>query len=496
MLPESLLGAIDTFLAAKAIRLLRGQGNSHCSMLVNVSARVLTQQGVRTDVSRYLRLVREAVAANYAMGDGINGNYHIQRLKAAVDREYVNLAVPWDSIRSELQRAVQSVKLFVVNSKSDEVLDYSAYERDGEALTAIAVGGLSLSRGLTLEGLTVSYMHRTTSTYDTLMQMGRWFGYRPGYEDLCRVYLPPQSVDWYQFIAEKTEDLRDQIKRMRREGKTPKEFGLYMERHPARLLITAANKMRHTEDYVLERTLSGDLIETHSVPRDSSTNRNNEALIAEAWRTGLGRAVVKTTKGWAANDVDTKEVIAFLNRYDPYLEAMHIELKSARDFLHKIAVEYPHSDVLFIKGPQNDGDPSSFKLASQVKQTFDRRTDSKSWRMPKDRVASRGDEKLGLNPEQISEAQRIAMELGSDKPSDTHFREVRSKPLLMLHSLAIKEGDAFVRVPAIGISFPFGGESKSVQVRVNKVWLKQMRGDLDDNPDEEEDYDEPAPSLG
>lgn len=501
-LPESLLQAIDTFLVAKAIRLLRGQSRSHCSMLVNISARVAIQQGARTAISSYLRLMRDAVSANYVMGNGINGNDHMERLKSAFDREYADLGLNWNVVRAQLYEAVQSVKLFVVNSKSDEVLDYSAYERDGEALTAIAVGGLSLSRGLTLEGLTISYMHRTTSTYDTLMQMGRWFGYRPGYEDLCRIYLPPQSIGWYQFIAEKTEDLRDQIRRMRRDGRTPKEFGLYMERHPARLLITAANKMRHSEKYELERTLSGQLLETHSVPRDMLTNRANEALIAEAWSTGMGRPVMKASKGSIAKNVDTKEVIAFLNRYDPYLEGMRIELQSARDYLHAILDLYPKSDVLFISGPVKDGGAANHLLDSQERTPDSNRSDGNSWRMPKDRVASRGDEKIGLDDEQIREAEQLALDAHeedprkSPNPSDKHFREIRNKPLLMLHSLAIKDGDTFVRVPAIGISFPFGGDSKSVKVSVNKVWLKQMRGETDDNPDFEEDYDEPPPSLG
>ena len=501
-LPESLLGAIDAFLVSKAIRLARGQGNSHCSMLVNVSARVLTQQAVRFDISRYLRLVRDAVAANYAMGDGVNGNYHVQRLQSALTREYHSSGVTWDTIRGHLQEAVQSVRCFVVNSKSDEVLDYSAYERNGEALTAIAVGGLSLSRGLTLEGLTVSYMHRTTSTYDTLMQMGRWFGYRPGYEDLCRVYLPPQSVDWYRFIAEKTEDLRDQIRRMRRDGRTPKDFGLYVERHPARLLITAANKMRHAEDYEMERDLSGSLIETHIVPRDEKTNRNNEALIAEAWKSGLGGTIIETSKGWQAKDADTLQVIAFLSRFDPFLESMRVELNSAKDFLHEIEQMYPKADVLFIRGPLRDGSETPFLLDSQMRTPDAKRSDVTSWRLSKDRVASRGDEKLGLTSDQIHDAECLAHEehlldpLRGDKPSDKHFRAVRNKPLLMIHSLGIPDNERRERVPAIGVSFPYLGESKSVKVRVNKVWLKEMRGASNDNVDDEEDYDEPAPALG
>jgi hypothetical protein len=101
-----------------------------------------------------------------------------------------------------------------------------------------------LSRGLTIEGLTVSYMYRNTRMYDTLMQMGRWFGYRPGFEDLCRIHLSRDSINWYSHIALAADELTQQVKRMRRDGLSPRQFGLYVMAHPDSLLITAANNMR------------------------------------------------------------------------------------------------------------------------------------------------------------------------------------------------------------------------------------------------------------
>jgi len=500
-LPESLLQALDAFFISKAIRLIRGQANKHCSMLVNVSARVLVQQSVKGEISRYRKLAQDAVLANYAMGDGINGNYHMQRLKAAYEREYASAKTTWDDVLKHLPDAIQAVRLFVINSKSDEVLDYAAYDRDGEAVTAIAIGGLSLSRGLTLEGLTISYMHRTTSTYDTLMQMGRWFGYRPGYEDLCRVYLPPQSIEWYAYIAEKTEDLRDQIRRMRRQGKTPKEFGLYMETHPDRLLITAQNKMRHSENVELERNLSGSLVETHLLPKDSEVVAANEALIAEYWHEGFGGEVHVTRKGWMCSSVPTNTALEFLAKYDPGLEAMHIELKSATDFLRELSQQFPRVDVLLIAGPAGDGNPSEHRLGSQERTVV---THEGAWKMPKDRVASRGDERLGLSPEQLQLASAYAVRdheedpMRSTEPSDKHFREARNRPLVMIHSVLVKDKESgeTQRVPAVGVSFPYLEGAPTVKVKVNMVWLKQMRGAFDDNPDEEDDYDESAPALG
>src|SRR5450755_2807986 len=81
-------------------------------------------------------------------------------------------------------------------------------------INVIAVGGFSLSRGLTLEGLMVSYFLRNSMMYDTLMQMGRWFGYRPGYEDLCRVWMPEEAEGWYAHIADSIEELREELRVM------------------------------------------------------------------------------------------------------------------------------------------------------------------------------------------------------------------------------------------------------------------------------------------
>lgn len=84
--------------------------------------------------------------------------------------------------------------------QSSEKLEYPK----NESLRVIAIGGLALSRGLTLEGLIISYFYRNTCTYDVLMQMGRWFGYRRGYEDLFRIWTHKASADWYAEIADAT----------------------------------------------------------------------------------------------------------------------------------------------------------------------------------------------------------------------------------------------------------------------------------------------------
>lgn len=497
-LPDSLLEALDAFFIAKAIRLARGHSQNHCSMLVNVSPRVADQLAIRADISHYRQNVENAVMANVARNDGVNDNYYMGRLKTCFDREYFGTGVTWKEVCKQLPSGMQSVRVCVINSKSKDVLDYEYFEKRQESLTAIAIGGYSLSRGLTLEGLTISYMHRTTKTYDTLMQMGRWFGYRSGYEDLCRIYLPSDSINWYSFIAEKSEDLRDQIRRMGRENKTPKEFGLYMEKHPERLLITALNKMRYAEDVDIEVNYSGSLLETHHVSKDESVIHKLENLISEYWTGNFGGIKEKdVSKGWVFNDVDVFTALNFLGLYDSGVEAMQQKIRSAAEFLFELKDKFATVDVVLIDGPVLDGNKGERRLNSQLR-TLDTSQNSgvaSAWKLRNRRVASGGDEQWGLTSDQLEYANHLAIRdkredpSKSGKTSDKHYREARNKPLIMIHSILVRNGNLEQRSPAIGISFPYVGEAYTVSVKANRVYYEQWIESMDGFDSEEEDYD-------
>jgi hypothetical protein len=490
-LPPSLYRAIHQFILARAIRNLRGQDTKHCSMMVNVSRFVGVQKSVRDLISLYEKKLREAVKANYKMDEGTSSkNHYMQGLRQVFDEEYPDCGFAWDQVKGALWSVFDSLRLYVVNSKSDEALDYRKYEKDGHGLTALAVGGLSLSRGLTIEGLSVSYMYRNTRMYDTLMQMGRWFGYRPGYEDLCRVHLSPDSINWYSHIAEKSEELRQQIRRMRRDGLTPRQFGLYVEAHPDRLLITAANKMRSGEKMTVAHNYSGRLIESYILPTDGKINQQNEELIEEFWRDGFGKTVEETEKGWWIEDAEVDQIEEFLTRFR--VHSSFAERKSAAiTYLHKIAGKYPRADVLLISVRDSNEDAANYKLGTQERTSAKLQEGGGAWRASKDRVASRGDEKLGLTPEQRQRAIDQAAEEGASGPSDFHYRAARDKPLLMIHIIdPTGSGPDSKRVPAFGISYPPGDYSTTVEVVANRVWVDNMHGSTADTPDEEEDYDE------
>ncbi|WP_186398156.1 Z1 domain-containing protein [Stappia sp. P2PMeth1] len=489
-LPPSLYRALDEFIVARAIRNLRGQTGKHCSMMINVSRFVPVQKAVRDFLSLREKRIREAVRASYLMPESVSSaNVYMQGLKQAFDTEYAGAGFTWPEVKAALNGVFDHLHLYVINSKSDEVLDYTRYEKEGVGLTAIAIGGLSLSRGLTIEGLTVSYMYRNTKMYDTLMQMGRWFGYRPGFEDLCRVHLSRDSINWYSHIAEAAEELSQQVKRMRRDGLSPIDFGLYVRSHPDSLLITAANKMRSGQEVTVEQTFSGRLRESYIVSTDPDVNARNFDLIAEHWRGGFGGRPEETTeKGVIFRDIPIAVVEDFLTRFECHSTFAGIK-SDVVNYLERIAEKRPLADVLLISPGGAPGDGGPFTLRNQVRVVGKDQPNGTAWRVNKDRVASRGDERLGLDDAQRKEAETLANgEDGTGAVSDTHYRMVRNRPLLMIHSLEPRGEAVTGPVAAFGVSFPYGDYSTTINVVVNKVWLQQMQG-YGDDPDEEEDYD-------
>lgn len=238
-LPESLIEAINSFVLVNAIRDLRGQSEMKRSMLVNVSRYKRVQSQVYDLILDFVSDLRNAINFHQLEGSNL-----MTQLEAQFLREFPNCGSSWTEVRAALANASDSISVQLVNSDSKKGGWDEAYKYAGARV--IGVGGDVLSRGLTLEGLSTSYFYRKSAAYDTLMQMGRWFGYRDGYEDLCRLWIDQEVSSWYAFIAKAISELRDDLYTMRQAGLTPKEFGLAVLRHPGSLLsVTAFNKQRH-----------------------------------------------------------------------------------------------------------------------------------------------------------------------------------------------------------------------------------------------------------
>jgi hypothetical protein len=240
-LPNSLIDATRTFLLSNAIRDLRGDVDRPRAMLVNVSRFKAVQRQVYDLLADQVARMRTAIELHHA--DENSTHSEMRALRRTFKDEYGGTGFTWGEVIATLAGSISDVRVLLFNSDRDRQLasDDLSWDRPPRMM---AVGGDVLSRGLTLEGLTVSYFHRKVMASDTLMQMARWFGYRDGYQDLCRLWINGDAADDYRFSADAVEELRTDLRLMLRQGRTPEDFGLAVRKHPGALLITARNKMK------------------------------------------------------------------------------------------------------------------------------------------------------------------------------------------------------------------------------------------------------------
>ena len=282
-LPESLCAAINYFLLVNAIRDVRGERKTHRTMLIHVSRFTNVHAQIYDLVNARLQEILNALRAYSASPatEAEKFSAHIAALHKIFDAFKLEElgGVSWEKIlREYLRRAVEPIQVGLRNSTRKNSF---SYEQNPDGLRVIAIGGNSFTRGLTLEGLCVTYFYRNSRNYDTLMQMGRWFGYRPNYADLCRLWTTQEIVDWYGFIADVSDEFKSELSFMREAGLTPKDFGLRVRRHPDTLEITAQNKMRFARQINWPVELSKVFIETPRLINDTAILSANENLIRD-----------------------------------------------------------------------------------------------------------------------------------------------------------------------------------------------------------------------
>ncbi len=500
-LPRSLKQAVRVFVLARAIRLTRpGQERAHNSMMVNVSRFVAVQGRVRELIHRMVDDMRQSVRVNGGLppNDAIRDPV-IRSLRELFRKEYEShCGVSWPEVLRRLHDSVSAVRVVEVNSSAKEPLDYAAHEENW--LNVIAVGGLSLSRGLTLEGLTVSYLLRNTVMYDTLMQMGRWFGYRPGYEDLCRVWLPDEAAGSYAHIGDSIEELRADLGDMQRAGAMPSEFGLRVRSHPDSLIVTARNKMGSGQQVRARIGLANKFVETVTLDRRPDVLRENlEAAkaFAREVRSGGKQALPWPERG--GGHLVGGVPCAVIERFIDSFRSHQAALKTQRGpILAWLAggrrSELATWDVL-LPGVHESARPSrqlvfelaGFRLVCQRRTPGNRSDEGTLFVTNRQRVSSRGAERAGLDQKVVEQAEADYRSSAGDKASqgnypDRIYRSVRRRPLLILHLLAIgKHGEDLSGeqpVVAWSMSLPrTEREQETVEYVVNATWFKQAYGD-------------------
>lgn len=531
-MPSSMKEAIAAFFVCNAVRDLRGDSKSHRTMMINISRFIAVQNQITKVVDGYVRDAKREIHNYYLSGDKAMQFDIFKLMKRVYEKYYAGFATDsefndlkhftWEEIQKVLYPSIARIEVRAINGgNASKNLDYEKYEKEPDdiGLRLIAIGGLSLSRGLTLEGLSISYFYRNSSMYDTLMQMGRWFGYRGKYRDLCKIWMPNESMAWYSYISMATDKLRAEVRRMQNDGMTPTDFGLAVRSDIDGLLVTARNKMRDAKDYETVVNFSGEVVETRYIHSSKDILKRN----------------YEETESFLRNLVENYP----LHKNDPELaiksnQFLNIPKEKIIDFLsiysaHTLNVDFAINELLgmFREDEQNVFDTWDVLIASglnttstidfagmiipPVKRGFAYRKDTKSLQMSgkNARLGSKDLAKGGLT-KKIVKAMEEGQETGKAFSEDFYFKTgMKRNPLIVIYpvklSYAPKEGQEedeakkklieSIDFPIIGLSIGIplirGKKKKKIKYKINKQKWRELFG-VDDTEDLEE-IDETIP---
>lgn len=507
----SLRQAVIAFIIGCAVRVIRGQEKKHNSMLIHVTRFIDVQERVYEQVSRLLRDIQQTLL----YGEEGSKSELLKEMQDLWLLDFVptNIAIEdeqcpehdWAEVSGKILFSAQSISVRRINGTAGDVLDYEKHRNTG--LNVIAIGGDKLSRGLTLEGLIVSYFTRPTRMYDTLMQMGRWFGYRDGFIDVCRLYAPETLVEWFEHITDASDQLRREFILMCEMGETPKTYGQRVQTHPV-LMVTSQVKMRYTAE--LTCSYQGAISETIVYSRNKDDVVNNyyatQSLIkkidsyADVIRKPLRDSKKNDNAGkYMWSNVATEDILDFLKEYITPAHARRVNTSLLAQYIQN---QIENGDLsnwsVLIAGKDPAGKNNSLKFAEYSTGLLTRSNHPVLLNQPKieplvyriRRLVSPSDESWDLTEPQYLQAFDLTLRnpdrksrTGKDpvRPGGEEIRVARDKSqaLLILYPLENQEWTSpseNTKACYIGfaISFPGNKSDKPIKYRVNQVYQGQM----------------------
>ncbi len=507
-LPDSLIEAIYAFILSVAARDARGQGNKHHSMLVHVTRYVRVQQKL-TDI---LKEKLESIVRQLEFKTGPKYEKLIGEMETLWKNDFVPTTesvaqtmgdpglteISWEEIKERLYLCSSKIEVKSVNGKAaDGGIDYDSYPN---GCKVIAVGGDKLSRGLTLEGLSVSYYSRLAKTYDTLLQMGRWFGYRDGYADLCRLYTSSKLIGWYRDIAVANEELRRELDDMADMGATPESYGLRVRTHPDGMQITALNKMRNAE--IRTVTYAGKLVQVTRYYRKNRINNAN-LVFTDQWLRMLGTPEgpsVETRNNYLWKGISAEQILNFINGIAIHPSCFSASPKVVGDYITAQNEEKELTNWTVALISTNAGkkqDIGGVTVGSSWR-TDDRINRSKSDEdmvyLIRNNLITESDQFVDLTSQEYSAAMKKTLENWKPKgrsqtppgePSPVWARQCRNKTKGLLMIYVFRSGleenkensDYDSMYLGYAISFPGSPTAREVEYKVDEVYIRNEQED-------------------
>ncbi len=335
--PRILSDALLSFVLASCARLARGHNRDrdHSSMLVHTSHRTEPHRIFADTINQELQLIKNAAARPKSFPELMARareiwNSDFRRVTAEQDdpelQEY-----DFETVWKFAKTLTESIEVKVLNSTSDDELDYT-----GHAKRYVVVGGNRLSRGLTLEGLCVSLFTRDTNQYDTLLQMGRWFGYRPQYHDLTRIYVESQLAERFAELARVEEEMRADLSKYSQQPDppTPLQLKPVIRSHPT-MMVTSRMKMGAGRPLYI--SFQNTLQQTVAFPMENKSLLQNNLEAAKTFISGLPdnlqSASDEGTHIWT--DVPSEKILEFLQAYEFSREARDVNRQNLVSYISR-----------------------------------------------------------------------------------------------------------------------------------------------------------------
>lgn len=523
-LPESLKKAIRCFITTCAIRRLRGQTTVHNSMLIHVSRFVLWQDHIADLVSNQFIYYRRGIDQNdeviltefkSTFEQDENGfKSFVTVSQEILDSKLKNLdsliqVHEWSEVLQHLNDAASRIDVKSIHGGSGEALDYFDHKN---GLSVIAIGGNKLSRGLTLEGLSVSYYLRASRMYDTLMQMGRWFGYRGGYVDLCRLFTSRELNEWFCHITLATEELREEFDYMSDiAGSTPEQYALKVRTSPDGLMISAINKMRNAT--TVQISWAGRLVESYEFKKDVSVINSNFKNTQKFISTLPTYSKPEPKNAFVWYDIPGEQVISFFEGIE---SVENLKKAEPRKIIQFIATQLRNGELtdwrIGLMSKPNATNSSLFQVSNkEVKigqwlrsdDDDSQRSSEEIYILRKSHIISPWDEFIDFNDEEKKTALNLTnkhrkKEGFADYPKGQLVRnKIRDpkKPLLLIYLLDPEESLNKYPLPkgtnpfvGYAISFPRSDFNAPVSYAINEELLDRfdvIEEDFEDYGDDE-----------
>jgi hypothetical protein len=308
LIPESLRIAFYHFLITAVIKMNREVEELNHSFLIHVHHEIDTQSFIHQKFESFYELFNDQYQMSNPHDTEIikdleNYNRYTSDLLTRLGIEDINA----EQILSNTRMILQGLEILEINSQSDSELEFS----NEQPTWKILIGGNRLSRGLTISGLTVTYFTRSSIYYDTLLQMGRWFGFRNGYEDLVKLFTTADNYYWFSWLNEVEESIRLDIARFENtDNVTPLDLAVRVKTHPG-MHVTSPIKIKNARH--VQASFDGRVSSMKKINFDVSSLENNlnqlNKFISDICLTS-NNEIVKNTPVW--KNVNPEQCIEFI----------------------------------------------------------------------------------------------------------------------------------------------------------------------------------------